>query len=213
MAARQNIKRYYSNRFNNQSYTSGQAFGNAPTGQLSIPVTFSILISESIFLTRYSPASTLIFPFYRPRIPYGYFIIVVLNLITALFAKMSSVPVNSWGLMRNNINQSLPDINSLRQVYNLPPVRGSLRSNQNTQNGRNDTPLFPKGLTVNFSISAPFTDPSSKTSTLFTIELLEIRKVPGYLVAVLTLLIYFLLYPSQKAQETKNNNNNRSSGV
>jgi len=205
MAAKQNINsNYHSNRFNGQNYLPD------PTGQLSIPVTFSILISESIFLTRYSPASTLIIPFYKPRIPYGYFIIITLNLITALFVKLSSVPVNGWGLMRNNINQSLPDLNSLRQVYNLPPSTFAVgQSNLNTQNGGLDSPLFPKGLTVNLSLSAPFTDPRSKTSTLFTVELIEIKKVPGYLVAVLTLLLYFILYPSQKAQETNNNNNNQ----
>ncbi len=189
-----------------------------PTGQLSIPVTFSILISESLFLTRYSPASTLILPFYRPKIPYGYAYIIALNFITIFLVQCSAVPANGAGLLRGNVNQGIPDMNSLKKIYSYPPAQGSLRSNvppgkistfsagqPSANQERNDTPLFPKGLTVNLSVSAPFSDPNSKTSTLFTLELLEIRNVPGYVVAVLTLLIYFFLYPSQQAKEENNN--------
>lgn len=223
MAVRQDIDRgYYANEFNRQNYTSNPL--NDPAGQLSIPVTFSFLVSESLFMFTNSPATTLILPFYRPRIPYGYFIIIALELLTILFVKWSSVPVSGAGLIRSNFNQSLPDINALRQIYSLPPGKRSLQDNvpsgkvsvlkpgQPSNQDSVDTPLFPKGLTVNLSVSAPFTEPRSKTATLYTVELIEIKNVPGYVVPILALLLYFFLYSSQKAQESNSNNNPAAGG-
>ncbi|NLI93406.1 MAG: hypothetical protein GX434_14845 [Peptococcaceae bacterium] len=163
------------------------------SGLLSIPVTFSILISNSLFLTRLSPASTLIIPFYRLNIPLGYWLIIATDVITAFIVQSASIPMNGSGALRGNINQSVPDLNSLRQIYSFRKV--------------NDTPLFPKGMTINFSISSPFTAPNSITTTLYTLQLLEIKNIPGFVVAFLTLFLYWFLYPSLKPLEGNNNGN------
>ncbi|RNC62815.1 MAG: hypothetical protein AWM53_01915 [Candidatus Dichloromethanomonas elyunquensis] len=164
--------------------------------QLSIPVTLSILISNSLFLTRLSPASTLILPFYRLVVPYGYFLIIFIDLITAFWVQATYLPLTGASSFRGNVNQALPDIYYLRQVYSLTKV--------------NNSPLFPKGMTINFSVSSPFTEPNSITTTLFTLQLIEIKKIPGFVVAVLTLFLYWFLYPSLKPLEANNNGNNNS---
>lgn len=188
-----------------------------PSGQLSLPLTVSILISESLFLVRNSPVSTLILPFIRVNIPYAYFLIAGLELATALLVKWSSMPTAGYGFSGTNINQEFPDTSSLSQIYNLPqaqsPLQRSLPTssistsevNRNSTEQDVGTPLFPKGLTVNLSFSAPFSEPNSNVATLYTVELLEINKVPGYLVTVVTLILYIILRPYLKPRESNKN--------
>jgi hypothetical protein len=164
--------------------------GYSVNGQLSIPITLSILISNSLFTVRQSPASTLIIPFYRFTFPYGYFLIFSLDLITAFIVQAVSLPL----------------LGSRRIPPPAFPLSQANRTDQPRTNG--DNPLFPKGMTINFSASAPFSAPRSKTSTLFTLELLEIKKIPGYVVGILTLLLYWFLYPAMKPLENNQNGNN-----
>jgi len=183
--------------------------GTFPTGRqatppYTVPFTVSILISESFFNNFYSPASTIIIPFLRPFIPYGYAIIILMELLTALLVKWSSAPY-SYSLINAGYfcfptGIALPDMDSLRRVYNLQASERSLASAGSLDSGqgsppapnREDTPLLPRGMTINLSFSSPFSTPPSKTATLFSIELIEIKNIPGYLVPLIALLLYFI---------------------
>jgi len=210
----------FNNSNTNRSQNSSQS-STDPTGQSSIPLTLSILLSESLFMTRYSPASTLILPFYKFNLPYGYLFILGIELATALFVKWSATPTPHTSSLRNNLNQALPDMASVRKIYNLPPSQQMWTDNvppgkvstfsvspTSRRQPMDHTPLFPKGMTINVSISSPFSEPNGKAATLYTVELLEIKRVPGYMVAIFTLFLYWFLAPSQKPREHGNGNGN-----
>jgi hypothetical protein len=193
--------------------SSATSSTNAPLPPYSVPLTVSLLISESLFAHFYSPAATLIIPFIRVNIPYGYFIIIGMELVTSFLVKLAYGP--SYSILSSNLNlNTLPDLNSLRQVYNLAPVRENSRNQLGGATAAEDTPLFPLGITFNISFSSPFSAPSGKTATLFTIQLKEIRNVPGYLVPLISIVLYFLIKVyfrsksanEDRAQKAPNNN-------
>lgn len=175
----------------NVSYASSAAPSTTPSANpsanpsppYSVPLTISLLISESLFTDLNSPAATLIIPFVRREIPYAYFLISILEFTAALLTKWSYGP--SYSLLSPASNTSFPDVGYLRTT-NTQGDSGSATG---------DTPIFPKGITFNISFSSPFSAPVSKTSTLFTFELKEIKNVPGYIVPLAGLVLYFVLIP------------------
>lgn len=160
-----------------------------PSPPYSVPLFVSLLISESLFTHNNSPVTTMIIPFIMKEIPYAYFIISIMEFIAALLTKWSYGP--SYSLLSPVGSTSLPDLKDIRQVYSPTTV-----SNQNADSQQTiDTPIFPKGMTFNISFSSPFSAPRSKLSTLFTIELKEIRNVPGYVIPLTALLLYVIFEP------------------
>lgn len=184
--------------YNESAATSSQN----PSPPYFVPFSVSLLISESLFPNFYSPAATLIIPFIRVDIPYGYFIIVGMEFVTAFLAKIAYGP--SYSILPLGMNAELPDLEAFRQTTRQLPVRvldlGGVLSLTDTES----TPLFPRGMTFNISFSSPFTAPTSRTATLFTFELKEIRKVPGYLVPLAALTLYLVLRPYFRRKERNN---------
>jgi len=73
----------------NRDNESNKAAVNNSFPPYSLPFTVSLLISGSLFFDIYSPASTLIIPFIRKNVPFGYFIIILMEFITALMVMPS----------------------------------------------------------------------------------------------------------------------------
>ncbi|NLL51736.1 MAG: hypothetical protein GX248_03420 [Peptococcaceae bacterium] len=162
----------------NRDNESNKAAVNNSFPPYSLPFTVSLLISGSLFFDIYSPASTLIIPFIRKNVPFGYFIIILMEFITALMVKWSSAPY-SYSILPGPWNTAIPSLEDLRGIY-----RGLEEA----------TPLLPiSGLTFNISFGSPFSGPNSRAATLYTIELKAIRNIPGYIVPLATLILYFFL--------------------
>lgn len=152
---------------------------SVPSPPFVVPFTVSLLISETLFPDFYSPAATLIIPFIRVNIPYGYVIIIVADLITALLVKWSYG--SSYSLLAPQSHTALPDLRAFGQVP--------------TNNSEESTPLLPQGMAFNLSISSPFFSPESPVATLYTLEIKQVPNVPGYVVPIATLLLYLVLKP------------------
>jgi len=190
----------------NSAHTSSKAnsvrnsaASNATTNSPhTVPLFISLLISQSFFHHEKSPASTLIIPFFKKEIPYAYVIIVILEFITAFLVKWYYGP--SYNLISLGYNTGLPDLNALRYALGQSSTPASRESNrQNQQQPEESTPLLPSGLAFNISFSSPFTAPTSKASTLYTIQLKQIKNMPGFLVPLAALMLYFILAPHFKA--------------
>lgn len=178
-----------------------------------VPFTVSILASQSLFLDQYySPAATLIIPFIRKDIPFGYILIIFMQAVTALLVKWAFAPSPLYKPLLGNY-QALPDFHALQQISALPQSPNAIKRPQrllnlnNNNNNNNDdevpsTPLLPEGITINLSFLAPFSAPTSRAASLFSIKLTLIKSNRGYLISVITLIIYFVIKPFLK----KNNN-------
>ncbi|NLO96492.1 MAG: hypothetical protein GX091_00185 [Peptococcaceae bacterium] len=143
----------------------------------SVPFTVSLLISGSLFNDNNSPASSLIIPLLRREIPFGYFIIILLDFITALVVKWSYLPY-SYSILPGSWNTALPSLQEIRGIYRAP---------------NESTPFLPtKGINFNISFSSTFL-PSGRTGTLYIIELTEIKKIPGFVVPIAALVLYLIL--------------------
>ena len=171
----------------------------------SLPLTTSLLISESLFPDPDSPATTLIIPLIKIRIPYAYFAVVALDLATAFLLKCCYGP--AYSLLLPQYASALPDTGALRQIYERPPGRNLSRQQATEQQGATSTPLLPVGMAFNISVSSPFYEPDSKVATLFTFELKEIRNIPGYLLPLAVLLLYIILRPFFLDRQNRNNSN------
>lgn len=166
-----------------------------------LPFTIALLISEGLFTDISSPVATLIIPFIRIDIPYGYWIIVLMEFTTALLLKWSYGPSYSTSLLNLlNSNTALPDLDTYKQFRSLSP--GGTTAPGPAQSTI-DTPLFPSGMTFNISFSVPFSAPESKLATLFTIELKEIKNIPRYVLPVASLVLYFLLESNSKRKKAQ----------
>ncbi|TCX51095.1 hypothetical protein C1I38_11075 [Dehalobacter sp. 12DCB1] len=149
--------------------------------EAAVPFYISLLISNALHPSNNSPVGTLIIPLTKIMIPHGYFIIIGLELATALFYKWSAVPVSARIFFPGGYGQSLPDISAIREDRIL-----RLKMTQ--------TPLIPKeGMTINVSLSVPFTPVQSRASTLYAFKLKSIDNVPGYVVPLASLILYGLL--------------------
>lgn len=193
---------------NKLEQTNGSSADLSPPFYL--PLITSLLISESLFPDPDSPAATLIIPLVRIRIPYAYFLIVALDLITALLVKWYYGP--TYSLLAPQYASALPDIESLRQIYGRPTGQQTFERQETEQQGVEQqaavsTPLLPVGMAFNISFSSPFYEPNSKVSTLFTLELKKIRNIPGYLLPVATLLLYIILRPLFLNKQNQNQDN------
>lgn len=147
----------------------------------AVPFYISLLFSNALHPSNNGPVGTLIIPLTKIMIPHGYFIIVGLELATALFYKWSAVPVSARIFFPGEYGQALPDISALREDRTL-------------QLKMTGTPLIPKeGLIINISLSAPFTPVQSRASTLYAFKLTSIDNVPGYLIPLVSLILYGLL--------------------
>ncbi|MGI6451714.1 MAG: hypothetical protein ACOX3R_16065 [Desulfitobacteriia bacterium] len=186
-----------------ESYTAAKT-----SSPHTVPFFVSLLISESFFSHVNSPAATIIIPFFKKDIPYAYFIIIILELITAMLIKWYYGPY--YSILSPSLSTALPDLNVMRQTYTYGQTL-PWRRRQNQQQPEESSPLLPLGMSFNLSFSSPFTAPTSKTATLYTIQLKEIKNVPGYLVPLAALILYFVLEPLFKAKEstTANNNSNK----
>lgn len=206
----------------NTNTTTDSNTDGSPSPPYSVPFTVALLISEGLFLNNYSPVSSLIIPFIRADIPYGYMIIIIMEFITALLVKMSYGP--AYSILSQNTNTAVPDMSAIRQIYSSAsagqtasgqsgrrqPGKVSAQSTDTTTAAPNEeTPLFPKGLTFNISFSAPFSSPNSKTSTLYAVELKEIKNVPGYVLPLASLILYFVLQPYFRARDSQNRTTSR----
>jgi len=186
-----------------------------------VPFTVSILASQSIFLDQ---ASTLIIPFYRTKVPYGYIFIIFMQAVTALLVKWAYTPSPLYMPLLGNY-QSLPDFQSLQKIASMSQSQGNPRLNQgnkkknrtlsicnrtatNTDDEFPSDPILAEGIAINLSFISPFSSPNSRASSLYTIELTLIKNTPGYLVPLITLIIYFVLKPF--FTNNKNNNNNKN---
>jgi hypothetical protein len=156
----------------------------------------------------------LIIPFYRPLVPYGYYIIVGIELLTAMLFKWSSVHTGSYQYILSN-NPALPDINALNQSFNNASPRqtivnvedsriwrfGKHQADRTLAQESFQTPLIPtEGLTINLTLSAPVHAIPSVASTAFALKLKSFDNTPGYIVPVILIILYFLLGPYFKAQ-------------
>ncbi|MCG1024872.1 hypothetical protein [Dehalobacter sp.] len=149
--------------------------------EAAVPFYISLLISNALHPNNISPVGTLIIPLTKIMIPYGYFIIVGLELATALFYKWSAVPVSAPMFFPGGYGQALPDISAIREDRTL-------------RQRMTETPLIPKeGMTINISLSAPFTPVQSRVSTLYAFKLKSIDDVPGYVIPLTSLILYGLL--------------------
>ncbi|RJE47638.1 hypothetical protein A7K50_03025 [Dehalobacter sp. MCB1] len=166
--------------------------------EAAVPFYISLLISNALHPSNNSPVGTLIIPLTKIMIPHGYFIIVGLELATALFYKWSVVPVSSRIFFPGEYGQALPDISALRE-------------DRMAQLKMTQTPLIPKeGMTINISLSAPFTPVQSRASTLYAFKLKSIDNVPGYVVPLASLILYGLLAIFGRT-DTANTSNGSSS--
>jgi len=156
-----------------------------PSPSYSVPFTFSLFIVEDLSSASFTPSASLFIPIIRVTIPFGYFIIIGMNLLQALLVKWASPA--SYSLLSGNINTALPDMDSVRQIYSLPPVQ------QSTGQQQTDTPIFPAGLSFNFAFSTPFLEPFGTNATIFTIRIKEIMNVPRYLIPLVSLILYSFL--------------------
>lgn len=174
--------------------TFSRACGSS-TSPYSVPLAFSLLFSVSLFTHHLSPAASLIIPIFRPTIPFGYAIIIFLELMTALFTKWSLGPC--YSLFNPGGIAALPDLEALRQINALVPrpKTKNLAPQEIDVNlqGEEDSPLLPLGMTINLSLSSPITTANSKTGTLFVYELKQIKSIPPYVVPIATLLLYLFL--------------------
>lgn len=209
----------YSSIISSQSNNSAintntsQTVSDTSTPPYSVPFTVSLLISESLFPHHYSPVNTIIIPFIRVELPYAYFIIILMELFTAYLAKLSLGP--SYSILSLYSGTALPDLEAFRQAR---PTTESIQRNQSGRistldvNNRADqeqsiesTPLLPLGMTFNLSFLSPFTAPTSTTSTLFTIQLKEIKNIPGYVLPLVALVLYLILRPVFHQDNSSNN--------
>lgn len=172
-----------------------------------VPFTVSILASQSIFLNNfYSPAATLIIPVLRINIPYGYLLIIMIQFITALLVKWAYAPL----LFPLPGGSAIPDYQALKQIYSSFPQQKNemnartLPLNNSGRTTEEFTPIFPDGLTINLSLLSPFSSPTGRATTLYAIKLTLIKNTPGYIIPVITLIIYFLLKPFFKNSNNKN---------
>ena len=173
-----------------------------------VPFTVSILASQSIFLDQfYSPAATLIIPVLRINVPYGYLLLIMIQFITALLVKWAYAPL-SFSLPGSC---ALPDYQALKQIYSSFPQQKNgmnartLRLNNSSQTTEESTPIFPEGIAINLSFLSPFSAPASRASTIYALKLTLIKDTPGYIIPVITLIIYFLLKPFLNNSNNKNN--------
>lgn len=180
-----------------------------PALHTPVPFTFSMLISNSLHPDIYSPVGSLIIPFYRPLIPYGYYVIVGIELLTGMLLKWSAVHNGRYRYIVSN-NPALPDINALNQSFNNTLSNGedsrillfgSPQADRTLTQEIFQTPLIPtEGMTINIVLSAPVRAIQSVASTAYAFKLKSIDNAPGYLVPVILLILYFLLGPYFKAK-------------
>lgn len=190
-----------------------------------VPLTISILASQSIFLNRlYSPAATLIIPIYRTDVPYGYIFVIFMQAVTALLVKWAYAPSPLYMPLLGNY-QALPDYEALKKISRLSQTPNNIKSNQGNKrtnrnlslaNGSNQNqvpsgPLLPEGIAINLSIISPFSDPTSRAASLFSIKLTLFKTNRGYIIPLVTLIIYFVLKPFMGTNNNKNNNNSNNS--
>ncbi|UWG97840.1 hypothetical protein LPY66_03215 [Dehalobacter sp. DCM] len=178
----------------------------------SVPFTFSLLISNSLHPDIYSPVGTLIIPLYRPLVPYGYYILIGIELLTAMLFKWSSAHSGSYRYSLSN-STAFPDLTAINQYINTASPRQILGGEDlsvgqfSPQAGRAleqeifQTPLIPsEGLTINLALAAPVRAIRSMASTAFTFKLKAIDNAPGYLIPFILVILYFLTGPYFKAK-------------
>jgi len=158
----------------------------------SLPLTTSLLITESLFPNPFSPTTSLIIPLVKIKIPYAYFVVVALDLITAFLLKWYYGP--TYSLLAPQYISALPDTEMLRQIYEDSAKQQAAQQSAEQQASLG-SPLLPVGMAINISFSSPFSEPNSRFATLFTVELKEIRNIPGYLLPLAALLLYIILRP------------------
>lgn len=182
-----------------------------------VPLTVSILASQSIFLGEfYSPVATLIIPIVREKVPYAYLLIIMMQAVTALLVKWAYAPTPLYKPLLGNY-QALPDLKSLQQISSFPPSPNAIKRTTTLQNNNNrnegvpSTPLLPEGIAINLSFLSPFSAPTSRAASLFAIKLTLIRDAPGYIISLITLIIYFVLKPfvEKNKNDTANKNNTK----
>lgn len=200
--------------------------GDDSTPPYVVPVTTSFLLSQSLFLNEpYSPASTLIIPFFRTEVPYGYAFVIFMQAVTALLVKWAYAPTPLYTPLLGSY-QAIPDFEALRQISRISQSQTNARPGPNSPqkrtiklyNGLNQDevdsgPLLPEGLAINLSFLAPFSSPDSRASSLFTIELTLIRNTPWYLVALLIFIFYLIYKPFMGNTNKNSKNNNNSSNI
>lgn len=203
--------------FTGKNDDNGHATSSTPH---IVPVTVSILFSQSLFLGNYySPAATLILPFFRTEVPYGYMFIFFMQAVTGLLVKWAFTPSPLYMPLLGNY-QSLPDFESLKTISNLSQNHGNARLNLETKgtkrtlnlNNRNSNnqdqfpsdPLLPEGISINLSFISPFSEPTSRAASLYSIKLTLIKTNRGYIISILTLIIYIILKPFLGNNNNKN---------
>lgn len=182
-----------------------------------VPFTISILASQSLFLDEYySPASALIIPIYRVEIPYAYLLVIFMQAVTALLVKWAYTPSPFYIQLLGGGQQAVPDFETLKYIANKTDSQGnSLWHHNNERNSRTlrlnnsanqldvpSTPIFPEGIAINLSFMSPYSAPTSRASSLFSIKLTLIKTNKGYLIPLITLILYVIL----KLFFTKDNN-------
>ncbi len=189
-----------------------------------VPVTVSILASQSLFLRElYSPASSLIIPFYRIDIPYGYIFVIFMQAVTALLVKWAYTPSPLYRPLLGNY-QSLPDFEALKKISLMTQPQGNTRLNLGTKrtnrtlslnNGSNQDefpsgPLLPEGIAISLSFISPFSNPTTRASNLLSLKLTLIKTNRGYIISLLTLIIYFVVKPFLRNKKDNNANNSNN---
>lgn len=189
-----------------------------------VPFTISILASQSLFLNEYySPAAALIIPIYRVEVPYAYLMVIIMQAVTALLVKWAYTPTPFYIPLLGG-QQAVPDFETLKYITSLTNSQGnSFGFNGNTRSNRTlrlnnsvsqlevpSTPLFPEGIALNLSFMSPFSAPTSRASTLFSIKLTLIKNNRGYLIPLLTLILYIILKPLIINKTYNDQNNKRS---
>lgn len=188
---------FHKNNYNQYKGNSSAAGSSSPYA--SIPLALSLLLADSLFTHHSSPVAAMIIPLKTFNLPYSYFVIIVLDLATALFAKWSSSYSGISPL--SQYQQAYPDIQVYRQGNNQLSSGNAnvLRSNSTGNQQPEATPLFPEGLAASLALSSPFSGvPNSigtKFVTIYGVEVLRIQHLPKTFIPLLTLFIYFYLYP------------------
>ncbi|MCL1791807.1 MAG: hypothetical protein FWG40_10790 [Peptococcaceae bacterium] len=133
------------------------------------------------------PSSGVIFNIINGDIPYAYFVVVFLDVLSVMAVKRSffaesQMPTLFETAWRNS-----------EQVIELGGIGAGASSSQNLLSPESlSDPLFPQGIGVNLLIDTPFRVRGRDSSTVFVYQIMDFPKAPPWIPPVIALIIYIV---------------------